>query len=357
MKIVWIVLAIVVLGFLGIRYFLFKIGDPVNSKISDSYFYHYRKNLIVYSPMGNWFELDYVESVADVASFKPINRDFGKDKKDVFWKGRKQTVDYVSFEIDASGIIRDKNHIYHTNGKEYNFLEIIKDADPKTYQLLDPTMSDYKRNNWFRDANAVYYKSKKIKGDPETFKTLNDAIAIDDDYIYSIIRQRGEGMELLDVDEVIKKHKRMEGEIHVINETYVQIGNAVVSAFTKDEFTLHTFENIKNTKKIDYFAIVVNDTLIYKGIQCPEIDIQTFESLDYGYLKDKDNLYYNGKKIVRASVSRFEIISPDYCKDGINVYYKNTVVKEANPKTFKRTSENDVFEDGKNRYKNGKILN
>jgi len=328
MKVVFGILIVIVLGFLGIRYFLFKIGDPVNIKISDSYYHHYRKNLIVYSPMGNWFELGYFELDADVESFQPINTDFGRDKNSIFWKGRKQAVDYATFQIDASGIIKDKNHVYTTNGKEYNFLEIIEGADPKTYQLLDPSLPQHKRQSWFRDINAVYYKNKKIEGDPETFKPLNDAIAIDSQYIYSIVNQRGEGMYVLDVDEVIQKHKMIEGKIHVINDTYVRIGNAIVAAFTEEEFTLHTFESIHTTKEIDYFTILVNDTLIYKGVVYPEIDIETLETLDYNYSKDNKNIYYDYKKVIGA-----------------------------NPKTFKMTSENDVWEDGKNKYKNGKIIN
>lgn len=357
MKVFLIILAIAALAFLGIRYFLFRIGDPVNSKVSDSYFYHYRKNLIVHSPMGNWFELGYFESEADVESFQPINRDFGKDKKHVFWKGRKQAVDYATFEVDDSGIIKDKNHVYTTNGKEYNFLGIIEDADPKSYKVLDPSLPDHKRISWFKDANAVFYRSKKIEGDPVTFKPLNDAIAVDANYIYSIIHQRGDGMYALEVDEVIRKHKKIEGEIKVINDTYVQIGNAVVSAFTKDEFTLHTFETIKSTRSVDYFTVVVNDTLIYKGIECPEIDIESFESLSYDYSKDKKSVYYDGKKITGAAISDFEILSPDYAKDSKNVFYKNAVVEKADPKTFKRTSENGIWEDGKNKFRNGKILN
>lgn len=357
MKIILIVLGVLVLCFLGIRYFLFRIGDPVNDAVSDSYFYHYRKNLIVHSPMGNWFELGYFESDADVESFQPINRDFGKDKQDVFWKGRKQKVDYATFEVDDSDIIKDKNHVYNTNGRAYNFLEIIKDADPKTYRLLDPSLSDYERRMWCRDANAVYYKNKRIKGDPETFRPLNDAIAVDADYIYSVIHQRGEGLDLLDVDEVIQKHKKLEGNIHVINESYVQIGNAIVSAFTKAEFELHTFESIKNTKAIDYFKIIVNDTLIYKGVLCPEIDTETLESLDYIFSKDKNNIYYNCKKIIGAvSSDSFEAISDEYSKDDKHVYFKEAVVKDANPKMFKRTLENDVWEDGKNKFKDGKIV-
>jgi hypothetical protein len=357
MKVFFIILAIAVLIFLGIRYFLFRIGDPVNSKVSDSYFYHYRKNLIVHSPMGNWFELGYFESDADVESFQPINRDFGKDKKNVFWKGRKQTVDYATFQVDDSGIIKDKNHVYTTNGKEYNSLGIIKDADPKTYQLLDPSLPEHKRQSWNKDANSVFYRSKKIKGDPATFKPLNDGIAVDANYIYSIIHERGEGMYRIDVDEVIQKHKMIEGKIHVINDSYVQIGNTVVSAFTKDEFTLHTFETIKHTKEIDYFTIIVNDALIYKGIECPDVDVESFESLDYSYSKDKRNVFYNGKKIIGLSLTGFEIIAPDYSKDNEHVYYKNEVVKGANSKNFKKTSENDVWDDGKNKYKNGKIVN
>jgi hypothetical protein len=357
MKVFLIILVIGALAFLGIRYFLFRIGDPVNSKVSDSYFYHYTKNLIVHSPMGNWFELGYFESDADVESFQPINRDFGKDKKNVFWKGRKQVVDYATFQVDASGIIKDKNHVYTTNGKEYNFLGIIEEADPKTYQLLDPSLPDHKRQSWNKDDNSVFYRSKKIQGDPATFRPLNDAIAVDDNFIYSIIHQRGDGMYAFEVDEVIRKHKRIEGETKVVNDTYVQIGNVVVSAFTKDEFTFHTFETINSIRVVDYFSIVVNDILIYRGIECPEIDIESFESLSYGYCKDKKNVYYDGKKIIGASISDFEIISPEYAKDNKNVFYKNSIVEKANPKAFKRTSENDIWEDGKNRYKNGKITN
>ena len=328
MKVLYIILAVAVLFFLGVRYFLFRIGDPVDNKVSDSYFYHYRKNLIVHSPMGNWFELGYFESEADVESFKPINRDFGKDKKNIFWKGRKQDVDYATFQIDASGIIKDKNHVYTTDGEQYNFLGIIKDADPETYQLLDSSLSEYKRQIWNKDAKFVFYKGKKIQGDPATFKPLNNAIAVDANYIYSIIDERGEGMYLKDVKEVIQKHKMIDGKIKVINDTYVQIGNSVVSAFTKEEFTLHTFESIKTTKEIDYFTILINDTLIYKGVLYPEVDTGTLESLDYDYSKDKNNVYYNYKKIIGA-----------------------------NPKSFIATSEIGIWQDGKNKYQNGEILN
>lgn len=355
MKVLFIVLAVLILCFLGIRFFLFKIGDPVNLKLSNSYFHHYRKNLIVYSPMGNWFELGYFESNADVATFQPINEDFGKDKNNIFWKGKKQLVDYDTFEINDF-IIKDKNHVYHVNGKKFDLLEIVDGADPKTYQLLDPSIRDYRRNNWFRDSHSVYYKNKKVEGDPDTFRPLNDAIAVDANFIYAIISYRGEGIHMLEVDDVIRKHKIIDGKIHPINETYVQIGNSIVSAFTKDEFELNTFEPITAVKKIDYWTIVVNNVLINKGVLFPEIDVKTFEVLDYNFSKDKNSIYYNGQKISGVDHASFKIISNEYSKDAKHVYFKNIILKEAIPETFKQTSEYGIWEDGKHQYKEGQII-
>ncbi|MBF4519197.1 DKNYY domain-containing protein [Flavobacterium sp. ANB] len=355
MKVLLIVLSIIILGFFGIRFFLFKIGDPVNLKVSNSYFHHYRKNLIVYSPMGNWFELGYFESNADVSTFEPINEDFGKDNMNVFWKGKKQSVDFDTFKIDAF-VIKDKNHVYNVNGKKFDELEIVDGADPKTYQLLDPSIKDYRRNYWFKDANSVYFKNKKVEGNPDTFRPLNDAIAVDANFIYAIISYRGEGIETLEVDEVIRKHKMIDGEIHPINETYVQIGNSVVSAFTKAEFELNTFDSITAVEKIDYWTIVVDNVLINKGIMFPEIDVKTFEVLDYNFSKDKNSVYYDCKKIIEADYSSFKIISNEYSKDAKHVYFKNDILKGANPETFKQTSEYGVWEDGKHQYKNGQII-
>lgn len=355
MKVLYIILALIIFVILAIRYFLFKIGKPVNLKVSNSYFHHYRKKLIVYSPMGNWFELGYFESVADVATFQPLNQDFGKDKNSVFWKGRKQLVDYDTFEIDDF-IIKDKNQVYNVNGQKFDELEIIDNADPKTYQLLDSSIENYQRKNWFKDANAVYYKNKKIEGDPETFKPLNDAIAVDANFIYAIITYRGEGIEMLEVNQVIQKHKRIDGEIKPINETYVQIGNSIVSAFTKSEFELHTFDSIVTVKSIDYWKIIVNNILINKGIQRPEIDVESFEDLDHNFSKDKDSIYFDCEKIAQADNSSFKIISNEYSKDAKHVYFKNSIVAGANPDTFKAASEYGIWEDGQNRYKDGQII-
>ncbi|MFB9079084.1 DKNYY domain-containing protein [Flavobacterium procerum] len=356
MKVFYIVLAIIVLIVLGIRYFVFRIGKPVNLEVSNSYFHHYRKNLIVYSPMGNWFELGYFESEADVATFQPINEDFGKDKNNVFWKGRKQLVDHDTFKVEDFYIIKDKNHVYHLNGRKFYELEIINGADPKTYQLLDASITDYRRHYWTKDGYSVYYKNKKINADPKTFRPLNNAIAVDADFIYAILSYRGEGNEMVEVDEVIQKHKMIEGEIHAINETYARIGNSVVSAFTKSEFEINTFDSIATTQEIDYWNIMVNDVLINKGTIYPEIDAKSFEALRYDFSKDKNGVYYDFKKIKGADYSSFEILSDQYSKDNQHVYFEDVILKGANSKKFEFSSQHAIWEDGENQYKNGKII-
>lgn len=356
MKIVFVVLVIVIIGFLGIKYFIFRIGNPVNLKISNSFFHHSMKNCIVYSPMGNWFELDYQELDADADSFQPINENFGKDKNGVFWRGKRQKVDFKTFEIDAIGVVKDKNHIYKTNGKKYDMLEVVEDADPKTYQLLDPVAKEYNGSNWFKDANAVYYKNKKVKADPKTFKPINNSIAVDANYIYAIVTERGEDMNRLEVNEVIRKHDIIQGKVHTVNESYGQIGNSIISTFSKEEFELNSFESITTTKAIDYWKIIVNKTLINKGIIYPEIDVATFEVLDYDFSKDKNLVYFDCKKIDGVAISSFEIISNEYSKDYQKVYYRNFIVKGASPKTFKKSSDYGVWEDGERKFQNGKFM-
>lgn len=356
MKIVFVVSILMLLVFFGFKYYILRIGEPVNLKVSNSYFHHSIKNIIVYSPMGNWFELGYVESDADVDSFQPINENFGKDKNGIFWRGTRQNVDYKTFEIDSDGVVKDKNHVYSLEGKKYELLEIIEKADPKTYQLLDPNIKEYNRNYWFKDANSVFYQSKRVEADPKTFKPINDAIAVDAQFIYAIVTNRGEGDGMVEVNEVIRKHKIISGEIHAVSESYAQIGNSIVSAFTKAEFELHTFESITKTKKINYWKIIVNETLINKGIAYPEIDVATFEELDYDFSKDKNYVYYDCKKIDGAILSSFEILSDGYSKDEKKVYYMNAIVKGANPKTFIETETADVWVDGAGKYKKGKLM-
>jgi hypothetical protein len=163
-------------------------------------------------------------------------------------------------------------------------------------------------------------------------------------------------MNRLEVNEVIRKHDIIQGKVHTVNESYGQIGNSIISTFSKEEFELNSFESITTTKAIDYWKIIVNKTLINKGIIYPEIDVATFEVLDYDFSKDKNLVYFDCKKIDGVAISSFEIISNEYSKDYQKVYYRNFIVKGASPKTFKKSSDYGVWEDGERKFQNGKLM-
>lgn len=85
--------------------------EEVDKSISDSYFYMKESGEIVYSPGGEWSGQGYESLDADRASFKPIARDFGKDKDHFFYKAKKlPKVDYATFMEEA--VIQDTEQIY-----------------------------------------------------------------------------------------------------------------------------------------------------------------------------------------------------------------------------------------------------
>jgi DKNYY family len=151
-------------------YFFYRIGKPVNGKLSDAYYHHAWKKKVVYSPMGNWFELGYHETEADPATFTVIAKEYGKDAQFVYWKGRKQDVDQLTFEVSEEQIPRDGEHVYFEPDYE-NALTVIADADPKTYrQYKEGSTAWYQY--WHQDKNYFFVDGKKLAVDRNTFVRL-----------------------------------------------------------------------------------------------------------------------------------------------------------------------------------------
>ena len=55
------------------------LGNHVEKDVSDSFYYNKSKTDVIYSPMGNWFELESTKIGADVESFKVLGRHLAKD--------------------------------------------------------------------------------------------------------------------------------------------------------------------------------------------------------------------------------------------------------------------------------------
>lgn len=344
-------IALIVFVLVMVRYFN-RIGNAVDKTISDSYYHHKHKNKIIYSPMGNWFELGYKEISADPSTFTVLTREFGKDKDSIFWKGIEQTVDHGSFVIDENGIPKDAFYVYYDKGYQSQ-LTIIEDADPasfKPYKLPHETFNQ----QWARDNKAIYLYGRKVDADVNTFVRINQSLAADSKAIYAILYDYSTQAGTAETNtKVVRQAQRPIGNPESINDFYARIGNTIVHANWKNPFSSLEFEVIHTISLIDKRNIVVNDVLISDGKMIKGVDINTLEIISRELLKDKTNVYYDKEKIEGADVTTIASVSEFYSKDKNAVYYKTQRLKGANPATFTINYATNIASDGKHSFEDG----
>lgn len=236
-----------------------RIGKPVNAELSDSYFHHQWKNKIIYSPMGNWFELGYQELEADVATFKVLANDFGRDSKTIFWKYTPFSAANDSFRLDEQGIPRDNVHVYLDGAVKAP--SIIEGADPESYErLLLP--NEQTIHYWGIDKNAVFLNGEKLNVDRNSFQLLTNSFAMDASSIYQIVsdpyRYAGtRGSAVLEVRE-----KNDGSPIKILSEYYLQMGNTILG-LKYGEFVMSKFDRI-DTVELTEDSIKVNGVLLFQ---------------------------------------------------------------------------------------------
>lgn len=298
MKTILIIVGLLFIAFVGYIVGLFmRVGKPVNIALSDSYYHHRWKDKIIYSPMGNWFELGYTELEADPESFKVLSREFAKDKQHVYWKDNVQNVDHNSFTLDEQGTPRDAQHVYY----HYDYgdsLHIIKNADAQTYEAYKPVKQEWNYFSWGRDKNSIFLNGNKLDVDRTTFNVLNASIAIDSANLYIIQRDYNQVGGARAEVQVLKKAANPGGQPLVISENYAQFGNALVLSNWKVDFSLLTFDKIESIKIIDERNLVVNtDILVSDGERIDSVDIASLEILNRDFMKDKQQVFYDRKKL------------------------------------------------------------
>lgn len=332
--------------------FFHRIGKPVNLALSDAYYYHAWKNKIVYSPMGNWFELGYKELEADPVSFMVLSNEFGKDRTSIFWKGNPQKVHHPSFTVDAQRIPRDSFHVYNDFGYG-DSLFVIDDADPKSYEPFQLNKDLY-YNHWGRDKKSIFIDGKRIDVDRATFVLLNNSLAADTASFYSIEMNFEHEAGKPEGIQVVKRAPNPGGVPHVISDTYLQIDNAIVMSNWKNVFSMITFDRIDSVKVIDERNIVINSTiLVSDGDRLPGVDIPSMEILSRDFFKDKFSVYYDRNKIALADPLTFTLVSEYYSKDEKHAFYKAQVLEGVEPEKFTYENSTDIAGDGKLKFKEG----
>ncbi|MBK8289621.1 MAG: DKNYY domain-containing protein [Flammeovirgaceae bacterium] len=354
MKTLYIFLIVILILFGSawiVKYYVIRLGEAVDKEVSKSYYFHAIKKKIVYAPMSNWFELGYTELDADPTSFKVLAEEFGKDKNSIFWKGVKQPVDFSSFYVDEN-IPKDNQHVY-TKNSTTDLLTIIKGADPATYKRFDTGVDTWDRY-WFRDYKHYFYEDTKLEVDYQSFKRINNTLAVDTNFVYAIINTQTENG--LTNRGVIKKVGRMAGVIKVINSSYAFIGNTVILSNWKNEFNSIAFDKIESLAVLDDRNITINKILIHDGKIFPDVDVESLVLLDRDYFKDKTSAYCDGQLIPNAQASSFELVSDDYSRDSENVFFKTTQLSGVVAKDFRYDYATNIGTDGTSTFKDGKLV-
>lgn len=329
--------------------FLHRIGEPVNAALSDSYYHHARKNIIVHSPMGNWFELGYYESTADPATFQVLSRDYGRDNKTVFWRGRKQSVDAATFRVDENRIPKDDFRVYDDDHYQ-DELRVIEGADPKTFRPLT-LPSDRYNHRWYRDENAIYAAGKRMDVDAKTFQRLNETLALDANHLYAIVRNPvniGSGAISLST-----KAANPGGDAKQLSDNYAQIGHAIAHSNWIREFSLVFFKSIDSVRLLDERHLAVNGVLISDGQIVDDFDVASFQAVGQYHIRDQARVYYLGSRIIEADAATFVDLYDGYAKDIRHAYYQGRVLTGVNPATFRYEANTGTATDGTVRLKEG----
>lgn len=166
------------------------------------------------------------------------------------------------------------------------------------------------------------YAERKPKGyDPQTFKRINDAYAVDANHVYYL-------------NDVLEGANPT--SFHALDENYAvdsqrvwYNGDSIVGAdpstFVAPSDTITLSHDI-----YDY----------YKGAQALHVeDMETFKQIDNSWAIDNQNVYYLNKRVENKAVSigdyrTFRALNNFYAADDKHVYYENNLVEGADPKSF-----------------------
>ncbi|OPB89587.1 hypothetical protein BAS06_04310 [Elizabethkingia miricola] len=315
------------------------VGKPVDKQKSGSYFID-SKRKIVYCQGGSWFgvgiaHMDY----ADSKSFEVLAEDIAKDKDSVYFRNMTQKlVDRNSFYVDNE-IPKDRLHVYYID--QVLGFNIIKGADPKTYELVKDHI------NWARDKDHYFYSDRMINADRNTFAFVNDYFLKDKDSVY--------------VSPNIGKFKSIlpnHGNVEAINKQYIRIGNTIYFPPFRQgsEVVTSLFDKIDKIRVINQDIIGINNSTILsrgKKFKYNNVDVNSFQLFpidkknsayaDNPYSKDKNNVYYDEEVIPGADVKSFILMDNNFGKDSKNAYYKNELLKEVDAPSFKK--EGDFYKD------------
>ncbi|MEO1052544.1 MAG: DKNYY domain-containing protein [Bacteroidota bacterium] len=302
------------------------LGKPVDANISDSYFYNPSRTDVIYSSMGNWFELGKSPLNADAETFKVFNRHIGKDKDKAYYQWL--AVDYADLDLESFHAKKedwmwhiglDKHRVYVFNrdvidGEWQLITKVIEEADPQTFIQIDL--------HWAEDGQRRFYRDKVIDVDYSSFEVINNFFTKDSSQVY----------------------------------LYYQDRFAPIAAEAKSTEKIDDL-HIRDASHVYVFLDYLRREEIAKLKTIPYTDFNRVKISEKYHLVVEDRVYYHGVLVEGANAEALKVISEQYAKDDQHVYYEGLLVEGADAETFHFDEGQFIYRDKNQKYREGKVWN
>lgn len=273
---------------------------------------------------GHWGYLGDV----DEKTFTILDNNWGKDKNYVWYQDKiVKTADATSFNVDKSGLPKDKRHVFVYDVDMRNFRPSKCNMDVATAEhfVLKNNGQDW---TWMRDKNFVYYDETKLDVDRNTFAPLGRTYWwTDKDFIY--MDQWNSSLkkcELIKIDSLQSPIDTLNAGSHYVRNgrTIIYLGRVIAK-----DIEVERFEEVGLSK------CIVNDMLFENGdrILNDSLNVPEAKFYFYGHIAaDKNHVFYSRKQLNDIDAATFHQIDDEIFEDKNFIYtIKENVWKEEYP--------------------------
>ena len=275
---------------------------------------------------------------ADKNTFQIVNRNYGVDRKNVYYNGEKlDSVGIEGLKIFDDNYLKDNKNVYEIYTTDD---EKIKIRAIKNLNIDVASFEDIFKEVFYKDKNSVYYvdmtedkqELKKLEGaDADTFEP--GIFSKDKNSVY-VDKQRLEGVspkgfEILDNDlDFIKDYKnvfyldRADDGITFIPRVQNIEGVDIATL----EFAGGHYSKYYKDKNSVYFMDNRDGKIKFKKLSY--VNPKTFEMVDNTFARDDKNLYLFEYKLYGIDAKTFEKISSNIVKDKNGLYFLEDIEKE-----------------------------
>ena len=301
-------------------YFMSPIGKPVNKNKSRNYNWgKFSKNRIFYSVGGGSLSGGTELTNVDIPSFEVIDTHYAKDKNTVYFEYDPIDVDLDTFYVGDDYLPRDAKHVYlieNNYGDQPSVALPVEDADPKTYQRSDI------RSDWGKDSKRVYYKTKAVDVDYDSFEILSHSWARDKN---QLLQLSDDGFKIILTG--ITDFEFLDNGYLRANHTIYYSGH--LPGDSDPEGLVLRSIPIQPSSKYEFLSdahILYND-IIHYYCEPTEIDPSSFKPFNhpnenrliFGFSKDKNHVYMYNQILDHIDAPSF-IYQDDIFKDKYNHY-------------------------------------